>query len=452
MPKTNLMIWKYFLRVPANPKERATEGICKRCNRTVKANIKGYGNLTRHLRVIHNINPTESTSERGASKSKPEIKIERPSSSADMSVEAVQSTPPRRIHRPLQIKITKSITPTTAGPVRSQIDEKWVKATCETFTSFSLIDNPHMQWILRKIPGYCPPTSTAIEETILDRLVEARRSEVMTLLADAENVAVTIDTWTDKSQNNFLGVTAHLLGPKMCPCSAALECVSYIDDETGYNIAAALQAIFDTWNIANKIAAITTESGTSVMEAVTKLDKVHIPSVAHTLNEVVTLALEDPYVKGLRTQISDLSTDFRRAELQEALHSAQEELSLATMNMNMDSPTRWCATYEMIERAFECWVPLTSALSEFPQYAQNFPENELEELQFFCTLMKLFKEVADALSSKIKPLISQVRQPLHEQFRIRFLTSLLITGFRHFNRLAPSRRTGNTRDLRDGLH
>lgn len=106
-------------------------------------------------------------------------------------------------------------------------------------------------------------------------------------------------------------------------------------------------------------------------------------------------ALEEPYVSGLKTKLHSLSVDFRKLGPQKALNLTQEQMNQRKLTMKLDCPTRLNSTLDMIQRALECWGPLSSVLIQYPEYAKNFPTNEIENLN-------PFKEVTQVVSSEKK--------------------------------------------------
>ena len=139
-------------------------------------------------------------------------------------------------------------------------------------------------------PRYVVPTTERVKNLIddsFDRMSTILHHE----LNEAESVSLTADLWTANSHEGYLGVTASWMSSEFHLNEAVLALSRLPYPHTGQAIADRIKRIGEFWSITHKIFTITTDGGSNMKSACTKLHVKQVLCSAHTLNLIVKKAL-----------------------------------------------------------------------------------------------------------------------------------------------------------------
>jgi hypothetical protein len=113
--------------------------------------------------------------------------------------------------------------------------------------------------------------------------------------------------WTGRNRQGFLGVTCSFLDKnfKIHEVILTIEYIRY--PHTAKNIADALFAILDNWDLREKTNVIVTDNGANIKKAIKEMNKIASnirwqPCTAHTLQLVVGKGLNSVKVLVLRAK------------------------------------------------------------------------------------------------------------------------------------------------------
>ena len=119
------------------------------------------------------------------------------------------------------------------------------------------------------------PKYTAVNYRTVMKHVEssaaAIRTRIKGILAEAENLSVTVDIWSDRRMRGFLGVTAHILtttneeGLRLA--SYLLDCSRFRGSHTGERISEAFEAICDEYDIRHKLNFVICDNAANMKKA-----------------------------------------------------------------------------------------------------------------------------------------------------------------------------------------
>lgn len=135
-------------------------------------------------------------------------------------------------------------------------------------------------------PRYAVPTTDRVKNLIDDsfqRMSTVLRHE----LNEAESVSLTADLWTAHSREGYLGVTASWMTSDFQLNEAVLALSQLPYPHTGQAIADRIKRISEFWSIDKKIFTITTDGGSNMKSACSRLDVKQVLCAAHTLNLIV---------------------------------------------------------------------------------------------------------------------------------------------------------------------
>ena len=96
--------------------------------------------------------------------------------------------------------------------------------------------------------------------------------------------ALTTDMWTLRANHAYTGVTIHFIPNEFQLNNYLLETREFVDSHTSDNIAGELEGIIDDWGLSySKLAAVVTDNGKNIVQAISDLEWPHISCFSHTL-------------------------------------------------------------------------------------------------------------------------------------------------------------------------
>lgn len=120
----------------------------------------------------------------------------------------------------------------------------------------------------------------------------------------------------------------------------------------------ALEDTFAAYGISDVTFHATTDNGANMVSAISQLkDCLHTRCFAHTLQLLVNDALKDN--EPLLTKVKDFVAIFRRSpKAADKLRTLSSALSLSISELKSFEPTRWQATFYMIDSVVRLWPAL----------------------------------------------------------------------------------------------
>ena len=166
------------------------------------------------------------------------------------------------------------------------------------------------------------------QETITNMIHEAFNHtlpQLKTLIEnEATSVSLTLDLWTSRSRQGYLGVTCSFIDSKwqLKEFILTIEHVRY--PHTAAHILEALELILEEWKIRNKVYTITTDNGSNVKKAIGDMKGVKwLGCVAHTLHLIVGKGLMPAQILIMRVKC--LIDFFMRPKQNEQIEEIQKQ-------------------------------------------------------------------------------------------------------------------------------
>ena len=129
------------------------------------------------------------------------------------------------------------------------------------------------------------PVEAIFHELLFPTLYEQTRSSVAAEVQEIEFFSATTDLWSSKTMEPYLSYTIHYVGSDWQMHSRCLQTSFCSEDHTGENLAAALRASLESWNLdEHNQTCITSDSGTNVICAAEKLSWTRLPCFGHVLH------------------------------------------------------------------------------------------------------------------------------------------------------------------------
>ena len=177
--------------------------------------------------------------------------------------------------------------------------------------------------------------------------------QVKEQLKDVFGIAITTDGWTSVATKGYYTVTAHWLDPDFVMHRLVLGVERLTGSHTSEVIAQLLNSVFERFEITDKVFHSTTDNAEPLVKAIRDLNLLHSRCFAHSLQLIVKKALESN--SALIGKVRSLVGSFHHSSVKtEALESTQKVLHKDVVKLVQDTPTRWQATYLMLQSVTRC--------------------------------------------------------------------------------------------------
>ena len=276
--KTVSPVWIYFGFKPTNtdssPVDHSeTAPICRLCGAKVAAKAGNTSNLFSHLKHKH---PQQYT----------ELKATGKATSAKS--------------QPTQTSIKQSL---EAGQPYSRNSKRWQQLTdsityavAKDSSPFTTVEKPGFKKMLSTFDHrYKPLSRKYFSKVGIPRLYNCTREKVETeLKQDIKFFSATTDLWSSENLHPYMSYTIHYINDSWEMRNLCLQTAFLPADHTGENLAEALETCLDSWGLKKeKQVCLTTDSGSNIVCATSKLGWQRLSCFGHNLNLAVTKALKD---------------------------------------------------------------------------------------------------------------------------------------------------------------
>ena len=143
---------------------------------------------------------------------------------------------------------------------------KWIAKSCRPI---NIVEDEGFTEVVRVATGDSsikPPQSRTIM-TKIHELYEAEKKKKENDLAATKHVALTGDHWTSVSNDNYLGVTAHLITDEWKLKSFTLTCMKTEERHFAEACAQQFQTVASNWAIEDKTTTIGIDSARNMIAA-----------------------------------------------------------------------------------------------------------------------------------------------------------------------------------------
>ena len=110
------------------------------------------------------------------------------------------------------------------------------------------VEKPAFRGMLKEFDSHFP-VEAIFHELLFPTLYEQTRSSVAAEVQEIEFFSATTDLWSSKTMEPYLSYTIHYVGSDWQMHSRCLQTSFCSEDHTGENLAAALRASLESWNL-----------------------------------------------------------------------------------------------------------------------------------------------------------------------------------------------------------
>jgi len=232
-----------------------------------------------------------------------------------------------------------------------------------------LVENKNFRTFLHSFdPRYKPPCVNTLKNEIANGTNHTTQVIKNMIHSQANTISLTFDLWTSRAHDSYLGVTCHWISDEFRMYDLTLSVVEMGAYKTAGDIVDSIEPLLEEFSIeGDKILSITTDNGSNVKAAVTRLSAslslstpiANIFCAAHTLQLSVEtgLVVVQNLITKCKALISLMSGEKKRKQLREA------QIRVGILNTNVvdvitDVATRWNSTYMALERLVELERPI----------------------------------------------------------------------------------------------
>ncbi|CAG8722449.1 6851_t:CDS:2, partial [Gigaspora rosea] len=232
-----------------------------------------------------------------------------------------------------------------------------------------LVENKNFRTFLHSFdPRYKPPCVNTLKNEIANGTNHTTQVIKNMIHSQANTILLTFDLWTSRAHDSYLGVTCHWISDEFRMYDLTLSVVEIGAYKTAGDIVDSIEPLLEEFSIeGDKILSITTDNGSNVKAAVTRLSAslslstpiANIFCAAHTLQLSVEtgLVVVQNLITKCKALISLMSGEKKRKQLREA------QIRVGILNTNVvdvitDVATRWNSTYMALERLVELERPI----------------------------------------------------------------------------------------------
>uniref|UniRef100_H2ZZB5 BED-type domain-containing protein n=1 Tax=Latimeria chalumnae TaxID=7897 RepID=H2ZZB5_LATCH len=206
------------------------------------------------------------------------------------------------------------------------------------------------------VPRYNLPSQHHLSEKVLEDLREKVCLHVYKEVEKTDQFVISLDIWTSKATDSYLGVTAHWVTEDYVRQQFILAVASLTSNHTAANIQCLLLGVLEKWNITCDKIHLLLRDGVSNMAKVAADTK--LPDATcflHSLHLVVKEGLlSQQAVSDIRSTSKRIVSHFKHSPIAENwFNDIQAEIGLVQHFLLQEEPTRWNTCLYMLERLGE---------------------------------------------------------------------------------------------------
>ncbi|XP_071088069.1 E3 SUMO-protein ligase ZBED1-like [Haliotis cracherodii] len=233
---------------------------------------------------------------------------------------------------------------------------------------YSVVENVGFRRLVNTLePRYQIPSRTHFTNTVMPKLYENTKREVLKRIEGASSVAITTDGWTSRATESYVTITAHFVSEEWQMENPVLQTRPLHESHTGTNLANVLTSALTEWKIDRfGNVAISTDNASNIVSAVKQSPSLnpHIRCFAHTVNLASQRAMQVSQMARILGRVRRVVSFFHRSShAASVLRTKQLLLELPCHTLIQDVSTRWNSSYDMLERYLEQQAAIFATLT-----------------------------------------------------------------------------------------
>ena len=415
--------WKFF------EAQSPSQAKCTLCGTVLKTTNSSTTSLNRHLKSRH---PIPFYAEQNKSKPVDIVDLQdsqMPIIDDEFKNDAVASTEETTILLPTPAPaksiqtVSSSIQPTINSSFESQtpydvkhphkvmLDKLVLNLCVRDMQPLSVVEDQGFRTLVNALDKrYTIVARKTLRDSILPKVYNERKSALFMDLAKVDHVGITTDQWTSRANEGYTTVTCHYTKDDWTLASPVLATRSSGERHTGENMAEELVEIFNEFGISKKVTAVVTDNAKNAKKAVRITEKEWHPCFAHTLNLIVSHALEDDESAATDIQnVKNIALFFKQSvQATQELKKLHEKNGTQFKKIKNDVKTRWNSTFLMLQSYLPQHREVKSALCMIDRTDLVIKDYTVTRLEKTMTTLEPFFLATEKLSSEKHTSISKV--------------------------------------------
>ncbi|OXU16701.1 hypothetical protein TSAR_013589 [Trichomalopsis sarcophagae] len=234
-------------------------------------------------------------------------------------------------------------------------------------------------------------------------------------LEDVPYYCLTVDNWTDSSNQSYIGITIHHVN-NSAMTGRVLGCFPLYENHTSEYLMKSIQNIFDDFKIKkDKVTAMITDGASNIKKACIDLlgkDK-HLVCIAHVVSHLLPDALNN--FKELNTIIDKVKAIVTQMKRSIPASDKLKEMQLkdgktegTILKLKLDVPTRWTTKIEMLERYILLEPYIYNAINKCEKPLNLLTREEISIVKDILPIMEPIKTVITEISGDDYPICSLI--------------------------------------------
>ncbi|KAM3224402.1 hypothetical protein ACQJBY_057657 [Aegilops geniculata] len=278
-------------------------------------------------------------------------------------------------------------------------------------------------------------TRNTIRKDIVNAYKAERKKAIEYMAGNKSRVAITTDMWAaDNQKKGYMAITGHFIDDSWKLRSVIMRFIYVPAPHTGEVIAEELHETLISWNLDEKLSAVTVDNCTTndktVELLVTKIGKtkfmlkgtlLHMRCCAHILNLIVKDGLDamKPAIEKVRDSVAFWTATPKRVEKFEEI--AKYQKVKITRRLTLDCKTRWNSTFTMLSVALP-YRSIFARLKKVEKQYESLPSDEewdfathvVERLRLFFDITALFSRTDYVTANIYFPKICEIKMNMRQ--------------------------------------
>lgn len=394
--KRHTSVCWYFFKIPDRDEAIPQFLNCYFCQKPVKYNKKGSGNLTDHARNNHKMKFNEFQ----------ELTNDQ---------ETVISTSSR------QTTLNLAKAHRFNEKLTNRLLIEWIIADTQAFI---IAEKPAFLAFLQSLnPDYKPPKADSVKSNILSLYKQYKCSIKEELKNHGGKLSFTTDIWTSPSSVPFICVTVHYIDAEWNLKHFVLAFRHIPGKHTGVRISTVFCDILKEYDVLERTLCVTLDNASNndtfiddlISKNVLRDKECQVRCFPHVMNLAAQVSLQEfiDKIEPLRIAIKAIRYSPLKLDRLETF-CGQEDPPLKFVKPILDVKTRWNSTFDMLERTIRLKSPLIRIFNEIAMEPRKsgedpfpiFTHSDWETYRLISDLLRPFKEVTVEISGDSYPTFS----------------------------------------------
>lgn len=293
------------------------------------------------------------------------------------------------IHKPITLQKCK------------MIDQQLVKMLVKEYHPFRIIEDKEFKHLVKMLcPNYVLPTRKILTDHLLPQMYEIIRKRMKNKFKNVSAVCLTIDWWNSLKSQYFITLTVHIIDPQNESqlSSILIGCNIFDEEFTDDGLALFLRNTVDEWNLSNKLKCVISNNSVKIKAAIIKCNWQYLSCFTNSINLIGQSCLKS--IELVIYKVKEIVMYLKNSSHALIKLTKFQKKTGFSLKLNLDYPTCWKSTYDMINSIIQLKEPITATLVSLNTNLDIPTSQEWLILEYARDILKIFYNVAIELNSE----------------------------------------------------